>query len=72
MSCVIWRGLAVLTRSRRSANFATTTSRPIAKKAGAPTADVPTMRVPYNTRFRMQMSMFLSFSSAEHLICEYG
>ncbi|OJI83042.1 hypothetical protein ASPTUDRAFT_44378 [Aspergillus tubingensis CBS 134.48] len=47
-----------LTDPSRFVNSATTTSKPTAKKAGAPTADGSTMRAPYNTRFPMPTSMW--------------
>jgi hypothetical protein len=52
----------------RSASFATTTSRPIAKRADAPTAGAFMMKALYNTRFLMQTSTYYIFAFWQHLL----
>lgn len=54
--------VSLLVQLSRFANSATTTSRPTAKKVGAPTADVLMMRVPYSTRFLMQTSTLIFYT----------
>jgi hypothetical protein len=52
----------------RSASFATTTSRPIAKRADAPTAGAFMMKALYNTRFLMQTSTYYIFAFWQHFL----